>query len=123
MLDNGLDYTGVLCFVAFLTVLLILAALRSKKAPPCGDGGLLATFSSGWLALAPDDVRRLEIAPGASKRRNQELLARYTREYNSKFGDAISRVRRGVRVCPDGASSLYRGESGPGPTHQDLLNP
>jgi hypothetical protein len=112
MLDTNFDHTDSLYFVACLAVLLILAALTSKNPPPCRERELLTTFSSKWLPPAPDDARRLEIAQGAGNRLTQELLATCTREYNSKFKDAIYRIRRGeVRVCTDSASPLYSGEN------------
>ena len=96
MLDISFDHAEILCFIASLTVLLILVVLTSKKPPSCPERELLTTLSSKWLAPAPDDVRRLEIAQGARCRLAQERLASCTREYNSKFRDAIGKIRRGV---------------------------
>ena len=113
MLDTDFDHTDSLYFVAGLAVLLIVAALTSKNPPPCRERELLTAFSSKWLAPAPDDVRRLEIAQGEGNRLTQELLAICTRECNSKFKDAIYRIRRGVvRGRTDSAAPLYSAENG-----------
>ena len=96
MLDTDFDHAEILYFVACLAVLLTLAVLTPKNPPPCRERELLTTCRSKWLAPAPDDVRRLEVAQGAENRLAQELLAIYTRECNAKFRDAICRIRRGV---------------------------
>jgi hypothetical protein len=116
MLDASFDHSGILYFVAFLAVLLILAVLTSNKPLPWRDRELLATLNSGRLAPALDDVRRLEAALGGTNRRTQELLASCTLDYNSKFGDAIYRIQRGVRAGTDGDTPLFKGATGPGPT-------
>ena len=112
MLDTDFDHTDSLCFVACMAVLLILAALTSNNPPPCREGELLTVFSSKWLAPAPDDVRRLEVAQGAGNRLARELLAITTREYNSKFKDSIYKIRRGeVSFRTDSGGPLYSGEN------------
>jgi hypothetical protein len=96
MSDANFDHTEILYFVACVAVLLILAVLTSKNPPPRRERELLTAFSSKWLAPAPDDVRRLDSAQGVRNCLAQELLAICTREWNSKFRDAICRIRRGV---------------------------
>jgi hypothetical protein len=96
MLDILFSRTEILCCVACLAALLILAVLVSKGPPPRWERELSTTFSGKWLARAPDDVRRLEAAQGVRNRLKQELLAICTTECNSRFKDAISRIRRGV---------------------------
>jgi hypothetical protein len=94
MLVSILHNTGILYYFAYLTALLVLAVVTSKDAP-CRESEL-STFSSKWLAPVPDDVRRSEIARGVRRFLTLQLLASCTRECNSKFRDAICRIRRGV---------------------------
>ena len=96
MLAILLSRTEILYCVACLAALLIVAVLAPKDRPPRGESELPTTFSWKWLARAPDDVWRLEAAQGVRNRFKQELLAMYTPEYDSRFRDAISRIRRGV---------------------------
>ena len=96
MLATIFHHTGALYFVACLAALLILAVLTSRGPPPRRERELSTTFNWKWLARTPDAVRRLEAAQGVRDRLTQELLATCTRECNSKFIDAICRIRRGV---------------------------
>jgi hypothetical protein len=88
--------TEILCCAACLATLLIVVVLATKDHPPRGGRELVITFSGKWLARAPDDVRRLETAQDVRDRLKQGLLAICTKEYNSRFRDVISRIRRGV---------------------------
>ena len=96
MLYDLLSRTEILCCVACLAALLIVVVLATKEAPPREGRERLITRSGKWLARAPDDVRRLETAPGVRDRLKQGLLAICTTEYRSRFRDSISRIRRGA---------------------------
>jgi hypothetical protein len=96
MLGTVLHYPTILCWVAGLAALLIVAVTATKAPAPSRERGPLTMFNWKWQEPVPDDLRQLQLAGGVRNHLPQDLLTTWARERNAKFGDALSRIRRGA---------------------------
>jgi hypothetical protein len=96
MLGTVLHDPTILYWVAGLVALLIFEAAASEAPAPSQERELSTTFNWKWQTPVPDDLRQLKLARGVRNCLPQDLLTTWARECNAKFGDALSRIRRGV---------------------------